>query len=255
MSELPPGRGVGPLQGPPVGEPVRVGTWNCSYWTSSRLSGLQPLGLSLCALQETKLAEIPLENARGALKRAGFSLHHGQAAAVHRAGFLGDKAGVGFLASPGVAVSPLFPRGPAWRRLHAMARLHGVAVPPRPGLPRGLHLFSVYAPLQDDAQRTVSTWRECADPLYPHGCCVAAPGDPGRGLGIPVLLSPGSLRVRCFQEASSDFTQPGSMLFHAPTCSTSWTSSLPLGLRASGPGGPWPHGAHDSLSRRPGPLG
>ena len=36
-----------------------------------------------------------------------------------------------------------------------MARLHGVAVPPRPGLPRGLHLFSVYAPLQDDAQRTV----------------------------------------------------------------------------------------------------
>ena len=35
-----------------------------------------------------------------------------------------------------------------------MARLHGVAVPPRPGLPRGLHLFSVYAPLQDDAQRS-----------------------------------------------------------------------------------------------------
>ena len=153
MPEPPPGGGEGPHPGPAVGEPIRLGSWNCSYWTSSRLSSLQPLGLALCALQETKLADIPLENARGALKRAGNTLHHGQASAVRRAGFLGDKAGVGFLISPGIAVSPLLPRGPAWRRLHAMARIHGVAVPPHPGLPRGIHLFSMYAPLQDDAQR------------------------------------------------------------------------------------------------------
>ena len=80
-----------------------------------------------------------LENARGALKRAGCTLHHDQASAVRRVGFLRDKAGVSFLASPGIAVSPLLPRGPAWRRLHAMGRLHGVAVPPRPDLSRGNH--------------------------------------------------------------------------------------------------------------------
>ena len=154
MSKTPPGGGAGPRRGPMEGKPIRVGSWNCSYWTSSRLLSLQPLDLALCALQETKLADLPLENARGALKRLGYTLHHGQAAAVHRAGFLGDKAGVGFLASPGVAVSPLLPRGPAWRRLHAMARLHGITVAPRAGLPRGLHLFTVYAPLQNDAQRT-----------------------------------------------------------------------------------------------------
>ena len=31
-----------------------------------------------------------------------------------------------------------------------MTRLHGVEVPPRQGLPRGLRLFSVYAPLRQD---------------------------------------------------------------------------------------------------------
>ena len=36
--------------------------------------------------------------------------------------------------------------GLAW--LHAQGRLHGVRVPPREGLPRGLLVLSVYAPLQ-----------------------------------------------------------------------------------------------------------
>ena len=35
-----------------------------------------------------------------------------------------------------------------------MCRLHGVAVAPRPGLPRGLYFFSPYAPLQDDSERS-----------------------------------------------------------------------------------------------------
>eukprot|EP00667_Euglena_gracilis_P025253 EG_transcript_29541 len=45
------------------------------------------------------------------------------------------------------------PACPAWRRLHAMRRLHGVRLAPRPGLPLGLLLLSVYAPLSHQAER------------------------------------------------------------------------------------------------------
>ena len=100
------------------------------------------------ALQETKLAAHYIENVRAALRRDGYVFHPGHAVTPHRAGGRGDSCGVGFLASPGVAVSPIMPQGAAWRRLHAMARVHAVQVPPRTGLPAGLRIFSVYVPLQ-----------------------------------------------------------------------------------------------------------
>ena len=84
-------------------------------------------------------------------------MHHGHPCTVRRAGGHGDSCGVGILAAPGVAVSPLFPEGISWRRLHAMQRVHAVVVPPRPGLPRGLRLFTVYAPLQEDVTRAAFT--------------------------------------------------------------------------------------------------
>ena len=59
---------------------------------------------------------------------------------------------MGFVAQPGVALAPKLPVGPAWRWLHLMGRLHAAQLPPRPGLPRGLLLLSIYAPLQGRQQ-------------------------------------------------------------------------------------------------------
>ena len=129
---------------------VTVGTWNVSYWHEDRLSAVGSLSVDILALQETKLARIPLERARGAARGHGYTLHHGPPVPATRAGLHGDACGVGLLAAPGVAVSPLPPQGPAWRRLHDSYRLHGVCIPPRSGLPRGLRLFTVYAPLRRD---------------------------------------------------------------------------------------------------------
>jgi len=131
---------------------VRIGTWNVSWWTAARLAPVVCLKAQLVALQETKLHRLQVESVRSSLKRLGFTLHHGHAVSEDHGGHSG---GVGVLASPGVAVAPLLPQGAAWRRLHAMARVHAVQVPPRPGLPLGLRVFSVYAPLHYDRTREV----------------------------------------------------------------------------------------------------
>ena len=164
MSSTPSGVGVGegdPGVGPKVGAgvscelPLHVGTWNVSWWSQARFPSVESLGVHLIALQETKLASLPLERARGSLRGLGYTLHHGMACPVRRAGGHGDSGGVGVLAAPGVAISPLAPSSPAWRRLHAMARLHGALVPPRRELPLGLRVFSVYAPLPRDPGREI----------------------------------------------------------------------------------------------------
>ena len=136
----------------PGSESVLVGTWNVSWWVQDRLVPIIDLAPQVLALQETKLSPLPLEAAKGALRRRGWSLHHGHPVPATRVGIYGEQCGVAFLSAPGVAVAPLFPRGPSWRRLHAMARVHAVEIPPRAGLPRGLRLFSVYAPLKRDAE-------------------------------------------------------------------------------------------------------
>ena len=147
--ELEPSGSVGECSGSGV---VRIGTWNVSWWTAARLAPVVCLKAQLVALQETKLHRLQVESVRSSLKRLGFTLHHGHAVSEDRGGHSG---GVGVLASPGVAVAPLLPQGAAWRRLHAMARVHAVQVPPRPGLPLGLRVFSVYAPLHYDRTREV----------------------------------------------------------------------------------------------------
>ena len=63
----------------------------------------------------------------------------------------GNRCGVGVLTAPGVAVTPLHPRGEPWSSLNQQARLTAVEIPPRPDLPRGLRIFSVYAPLERDS--------------------------------------------------------------------------------------------------------
>jgi len=126
---------------------VRLGTWNVSWWQSSRLPAIDATGVQLLAVQETKLSLLPLEHVKTSLRRTGYTLHHGHPVEVRTTGGYGDSCGVGVLASPGVAVSPLLPQGAAWRRLYAMSRVHAVQVPAREGLPLGLRVFSVYAPL------------------------------------------------------------------------------------------------------------
>ena len=131
--------------------PLLIGSWNVSWWVQDRLLPILDLGVQVLALQETKLSLLPLESARGSLRRRGWSLDHGHPVPATGAGIHGDHCGVAFLTAPGVALSPLHPRGAAWHRLHALARLHAAEIPPREGLPRGLRLFSIYAPLARDA--------------------------------------------------------------------------------------------------------
>ena len=136
---------------PKVG--VSIGTWNVSGWSSHRLAPISSLGTTLFAVQETKLSSLFVGKVCSSLKCTGFTLHHGWAVPARRVGGHGASCGVGVLAGDGVAVSPLPPEGPAWKRLFAMSRVHGVFVRPRPSLPQGLRVFSIYAPLQRDATR------------------------------------------------------------------------------------------------------
>ena len=60
----------------------------------------------------------------------------------------GKACGVGFLAKAGIALTQEMPSTTPWRMLNAERRLHVASVPRRPGLPLGLLLVSLYAPLQ-----------------------------------------------------------------------------------------------------------
>lgn len=128
-------------------EVVRVGSWNVSWWTQDRIAPIIQAGVALMAVQETKLALLPLEHARALARMLGCTLHHGHPVPAKTRGGHGDSCGVGVLAAPGVAVAALHPQGAAWRKLHTMCRLHCVVIPPRVGLPLGLRVFTVYAPL------------------------------------------------------------------------------------------------------------
>ena len=132
---------------------VRLGTWNLSRWHSMRLAPIEATGVELMALQETKLSLLPLEAAKALASTKGYTLHHGHPVPARTSGGHGDSCGVGVLAFPGVAVVVLLPQGAAWRMLHSMSRVHAVQVPPRPGLPLGLRVFSVYAPLRENPAR------------------------------------------------------------------------------------------------------
>ena len=133
---------------------IRVGTWNASGWSVDRAAVVvDELRTDVLAIQETHLAPYPLEAARSAAMRRGLCLHHGRAVQPTPGCTFARRCGVGFLTSPGVAVSPAPPRGAAWRMLHAIYRLHAVQIPPREGLPHGLLLLSIYAPVADRSQQ------------------------------------------------------------------------------------------------------
>ena len=135
---------------------LRVGTWNMSHWTEQKaLLVAGAIDVDILAIQETQLAVVPLERAHTTVRRARLHLHHGRPAVAQQHSEHGKSCGVGFLCREGVAVAPAVPSCTAWRMLHALRRTYGVLLPPRAGLPRGLLLLSIYAPLREHGQATL----------------------------------------------------------------------------------------------------
>ena len=140
-------------QGAPAPEEegvIRIGTWNISHWTAAKVAVIATLvQADVLAIQETHLAPLPLEVAHTTVRHAGLHLHHGRPVAPMAHSEHGRSCGVGFLARQGLPLLPAPHSFPAWRRLGAMRRLHGVQLAPRQGLPKGLLLLSIYAPLRE----------------------------------------------------------------------------------------------------------
>jgi exonuclease III len=144
-------RGCGPEE-----EVLRVGTWNISDWTVPKATVVATeVGAHVLALQETHLSSLTLERAHTSARALGLHLHHGRPVWTARGESFGRSCGVGFVTMQGVAVTPVLPVGAAWRQLHAVGRLHAVRLAPRPALPRGLLLLSIYAPLQPQTAERV----------------------------------------------------------------------------------------------------
>ena len=134
----------------PVPSGVRIGTWNLSHWSAGRAEVLlRDIAVDIMAVQETHLAPLPLEGAHSTARRLGLHLLHGRPCRPLPNSTHGRSCGVGFVMAAGVAVSPVLPQGTCWRHLHSLRRLHALRLPPRPGLPHGLLLFSIYAPLAE----------------------------------------------------------------------------------------------------------
>ena len=129
-----------------------MGTWNISHWTVPKVTvAATEVGAHVLALQETHLSSLPLEHVHTSAHALGLHLHHGRPVTTARGEYFGRSCGVGFVTMRGIAITPALPVGAAWRQLHALGRLHAVRLAPRPALPCGLLLLSIYAPLQSQA--------------------------------------------------------------------------------------------------------
>ena len=135
--------------GEPATGVLRVGTWNISHWSRPKAERAAfEVPFDILAVQETHLASVPLEHAHTTAKTLELHLHHGRPVPASGHSIHGRACGVGFLVRRGLAVTPALPMGAAGRRLHAMGRWHAIRVAPRPDLPHGLLLASIYAPLE-----------------------------------------------------------------------------------------------------------
>ena len=191
-----------------------IGSWNMSGWLAAKARTVfGDIPVSVLALQETHLAKIPLGWAHGTAWDVGWHLLHGHPVPavvdVH-----GKSCGVGFALRRGLAAGAALPVGSAWRWLHHIGRLHGIRLPPRAGLPRGLLLLSVYAPLQTRQQKVERAKFEAALLEVTHGL----------NLQVPTLLL-------------GDFN--GSTLPGRDFHSSSRRDACPLLTRLLGPGGAW----------------
>ena len=136
------------------GERLSLGSWNMSHWTASKARTVfDEVGADVLALQETHLAPMPLQWAHGTVRAAGWHLLHGHPVPPAAGSTFGKSCGVGFVLRAGLAAAAALPVGAAWRWLHRVGRLHGIRLAPRPGLPKGLLLLTLYAPLQTRQQQ------------------------------------------------------------------------------------------------------
>ena len=91
--------------------------------------------------------------------RLNWKLVHGKAVPLATSKLGGRSRGVAALVGPGVAVREAMPPGRAWKRLWEAQRVQMVEFPPRAGLPKGLRIVNVYAPVtrwavdQEDVER------------------------------------------------------------------------------------------------------
>ena len=124
-----------------------------SHWSVAKVAVVASSVMAdVLAIQETHLAPLPLEKAHTTVRQAGLHLHHGRPVKPMPHSEHGRSCGVGFLCREGLPVIPVPLSTPVWRRLVAVRRLHGVRLAPRAGLPQGLLLLSVYAPLQEQEE-------------------------------------------------------------------------------------------------------
>lgn len=141
-------------------EVFNVMSWNSTGLSEEKLRTAMELKGHCLALQETHLAEIPLTARKMQARHLGCVLKHGKAVPPYAACkrkredltkgndlFTARRNGVAFLLGPGITAKELEMAGSAWKRLWEMQRLYGVFFPPRPGLPSGLRVFTVYAPI------------------------------------------------------------------------------------------------------------
>ena len=94
------------------------------------------------------MAAIPLGWAKTTSILLNMRLYHGAAAQHVKNSYHGKSCGVGFVIKAGVAASREMPSTSSWRMLNAERRLTAISISRRPGLPNGLLMVSVYAPLQ-----------------------------------------------------------------------------------------------------------
>jgi exonuclease III len=208
----------GPHGGLAPGEAVlRVGTWNMSHWTAEKVAMVaENIAVDILALQETHLAQVPVEVAHTTARCAGLHLHHGRPVAARPHSEHGRSCGVGFLCRQGIPLALATPSCPSWSMLHTMCRLHAVQLAPRQGLPRGLLLISVYAPLRGHGQDVVRARFDLAMMELVHAL----------DMQVPTLLVGDFNGSAC---PSRDFQ----------SASGSRRAACPLLAQLLGPGAPW----------------
>ena len=93
LSRVSPPRGWSPTED----EGIAIATWNMCHWTAAKVG--QPSAsatLDVVALQETHLAELPLERAHTTARQHGWSLQHGRPVPASGHSEHGRACGVGF---------------------------------------------------------------------------------------------------------------------------------------------------------------
>ena len=126
-------------------EEWRIASWNCTGLSDIKVERISKIGGAMWMIQETHLAQLQLEQRKRDAQRLGWKLIHGKAVPADK--MRGRVRGVGALMAPGVTAREVMPPGRAWKKLWEAQRVQMIEFVPRNGLPRGLRIVNVYAPV------------------------------------------------------------------------------------------------------------